>query len=201
MAEIFVRFLPVYPECSRPTGISSPVTLTQICRQWRDIALATPTLWRALYLNFGSDNSAARQLRELEAWLSRSGCCPMSVQIIIKDVDDSEYKFSSAQCARWEVLKISLPSSYLPVTEASMPLLRQLDLSVDNHPFTSNLILSGNMPLLRSVILSDCAANAVSLPWAQLTPGVVQSLPLGMHSNSAADIQLGPLQIASRRRR
>ncbi|KAJ7019297.1 hypothetical protein C8F04DRAFT_1148161 [Mycena alexandri] len=144
------------------------INLTHVCRKWRDIALSTPTLWRSISLYFGRNNPAAREVRKLEIWLSRSGCCPISVQIII-DNPLSEYKLSSAHCARWEVLKISLPSSHLPITEASMPLLRQLDLTVDDNPVTSNLVLSGNMPLLRSVILNDCAANSVTLPWAQLT--------------------------------
>ncbi|KAJ7020267.1 hypothetical protein C8F04DRAFT_909373, partial [Mycena alexandri] len=52
ICEIFIHFLPVYPECPPPAGILSPTNLTQICRQWRDIALAIPTLWRAMRLSF-----------------------------------------------------------------------------------------------------------------------------------------------------
>ncbi|KAJ7641164.1 hypothetical protein FB45DRAFT_712335, partial [Roridomyces roridus] len=47
-SEIFVHFLPPYPVCPPMTGLDSPTSLTHICRQWREIALATPKLWRAI---------------------------------------------------------------------------------------------------------------------------------------------------------
>ncbi|KAJ7641207.1 hypothetical protein FB45DRAFT_899649 [Roridomyces roridus] len=45
VGEIFVHFLPLYPDTPPLTGIYSPTTLTHICSQWREIALATPKLW------------------------------------------------------------------------------------------------------------------------------------------------------------
>ncbi|KAJ7834594.1 hypothetical protein B0H13DRAFT_1467448, partial [Mycena leptocephala] len=45
VSEIFIHFLPIYPFCPPLTGILSPNLLTQICRRWREIALATPGLW------------------------------------------------------------------------------------------------------------------------------------------------------------
>ncbi|KAJ7704591.1 hypothetical protein B0H17DRAFT_13815 [Mycena rosella] len=50
MSEIFVHFLPVYPQRSPLIGPHSPSLLGQICRKWRDIALSTPALWRAVRL-------------------------------------------------------------------------------------------------------------------------------------------------------
>jgi hypothetical protein len=35
VSEIFVHFVPPYPESPAFTGILSPATLSQICRQWR----------------------------------------------------------------------------------------------------------------------------------------------------------------------
>ncbi|KAJ7034392.1 hypothetical protein C8F04DRAFT_1101739 [Mycena alexandri] len=169
VAEIFGRCLPNYPECPGSKDFS-PNRLMYICRKWRDIALATPTLWRAIRICLGRrrKNPAARQVRKLETWLSRSGSCPMSVQITILE-PPIDCNFSSAHCARWEVLKIFLPPSCLPITEAAMPLLRQLDLTITDDLVASNLIPFGEVPLLRSVILNDFAANSITLPWAQLT--------------------------------
>ncbi|KAK6985206.1 hypothetical protein R3P38DRAFT_2574952, partial [Favolaschia claudopus] len=48
--EIFVHFLPPYPHPPPLAGFNSPTSLAQICRQWRDIAFATPGLWRAIDL-------------------------------------------------------------------------------------------------------------------------------------------------------
>ncbi|KAJ7019336.1 hypothetical protein C8F04DRAFT_1276358 [Mycena alexandri] len=168
VAEIFGHCLPNYPECPFVDADVSPINLTQICRDWRDIALATPTLWRAMQLYLNLDYPVARQLRDLEVWLSRSGCCPMSVDIVI-DARHVECNFSSAHCVRWEVLTVFLPPSCLPITAAAMPLLRQLDLTilqynlpVYDHTAFSNLTLAGEMPLLRSVILNAFAADSTS---------------------------------------
>ncbi|KAK6977983.1 F-box domain-containing protein, partial [Favolaschia claudopus] len=55
IGEIFLRFLPPYPKPPPLTGILSPTSLTQICRQWRNIALSTPALWRAIDVLYYSD--------------------------------------------------------------------------------------------------------------------------------------------------
>ncbi|KAJ7473247.1 hypothetical protein FB451DRAFT_1133777 [Mycena latifolia] len=81
VSEIFVRFLPVYPLCPPQTGLLSPTVLTHICRKWREIALATPALWRAISIvdDIDSDRTDGRQLHILESWLNRSGCLPLAV--------------------------------------------------------------------------------------------------------------------------
>ncbi|KAJ7728040.1 hypothetical protein B0H14DRAFT_2237452, partial [Mycena olivaceomarginata] len=45
VGEFFIHFLPIYPTCPPLTGVLSPIILTQICRGWREIALASPALW------------------------------------------------------------------------------------------------------------------------------------------------------------
>ncbi|KAK6978014.1 F-box domain-containing protein [Favolaschia claudopus] len=49
-AEIFLQFLPPYPVAPPMLGPRSPILLTKICRQWREVALTTPMLWRAITL-------------------------------------------------------------------------------------------------------------------------------------------------------
>ncbi|KAJ6472309.1 hypothetical protein C8R47DRAFT_1324691 [Mycena vitilis] len=49
ISEIFIQCLPVYPSCSwLADSYLPPTRLTQICHDWRELALATPTLWRAI---------------------------------------------------------------------------------------------------------------------------------------------------------
>jgi hypothetical protein len=75
-SEIFIYFLPIYPVPPPLIGDLSPTLLTHICHQWREIALATPALWRAISL-FGHYLPRNR----ISSMLSRSGSCPLSIQM------------------------------------------------------------------------------------------------------------------------
>ncbi|KAJ7633189.1 hypothetical protein FB45DRAFT_745939 [Roridomyces roridus] len=74
-SEIFLQFLPSYPERPNVIGPQSPPFLLQICRQWRDVALATPALWSTVDLFLDNPRYDAQQKDLLERWLRRSGNC------------------------------------------------------------------------------------------------------------------------------
>ncbi|KAJ7113036.1 hypothetical protein C8R44DRAFT_596190, partial [Mycena epipterygia] len=44
-SDIFIQSI---PRDSNPSRHTAPLLLTQICRQWRAIALATPSLWQSI---------------------------------------------------------------------------------------------------------------------------------------------------------
>jgi hypothetical protein len=79
-SEIFLHFLPSYPTPPPLTGIHSPTFLTQICRKWREIALATPAIWRAIRLT-DSRISYEQRGQISEAWMTRSGTSPLSFRV------------------------------------------------------------------------------------------------------------------------
>ncbi|KAJ7280806.1 hypothetical protein C8J57DRAFT_1124314, partial [Mycena rebaudengoi] len=79
-SEIFVHFLPPYPEHPPPTGPASPEFLAHICQAWREIALSTPRLWRAIELRLPT-TSPTRALDLLRTWVSRSKYCPLSISL------------------------------------------------------------------------------------------------------------------------
>ncbi|KAJ7630272.1 hypothetical protein FB45DRAFT_1058306 [Roridomyces roridus] len=81
ISEIFIHFLLPYPACPPLTGRESPTALTHICGNWRQIALATPKLWRAILLPFVDDEDERYVLRILTTCLERSGSCPISIQL------------------------------------------------------------------------------------------------------------------------
>ncbi|KAJ7770641.1 hypothetical protein B0H16DRAFT_1881620 [Mycena metata] len=177
VCEIFVHFLPVYPKPAPLAGTLSPTTLTHICRKWRDIALATPTLWRAAYLSINEEDEIAdsdifipfiQQLQELDVWLNRSRCCPFSIEIEETFDSPRNFFFSSAQCARWEYLRVSLVNRPFLAIAGPLPLLRHLDIAVE-EPGVGDPVVFPEAPLLRSATLNDLALETVILPWAQLT--------------------------------
>jgi hypothetical protein len=112
-SEIFVHFLPPYPERPPATELSSPHILGQICRTWREIAFGTPRLWRALELRDGSSTMA---LELLGTWLSRAKNCPLSIcleynkyypDMVIEVIPFVEAIIAHAK--RWEYIDLKVP--------------------------------------------------------------------------------------------
>ncbi|KAF8150416.1 hypothetical protein K438DRAFT_441446 [Mycena galopus ATCC 62051] len=169
-AEIFIQFLPPYPDYPPFTGPESPTLLAQICRQWREIALGTATLWRAISL---SDPGIPFEQKAhlLDAWLSRSRSCLLSLQFCDYDYDASDtIKILSVLVqhrTRWEYLDLNLSPSHIPIMEGPMPLLRRLHLTVDDD--SNRTISFREAPLLRSITLRAATPLKVALPLGQLT--------------------------------
>ncbi|KAJ7807893.1 hypothetical protein B0H13DRAFT_2386137 [Mycena leptocephala] len=169
VSEIFIHFLPLCPLCPPLTGLLSPTTLTQICRQWREVAQATPELWRAI--PFANNRiPLEEQLHICDIWLSRSRGYPLSIRINRPlSGSDSLQKILSAVAphqTRWEHLTLLMNESMLgPSLDGPVPLLRLLDVEVSHrHSFASYQVL-----LLRTVCLTGAAVPQVGLPWLQLT--------------------------------
>ncbi|KAJ7918339.1 hypothetical protein B0H13DRAFT_1607472 [Mycena leptocephala] len=168
LSEIFIHFLLLRPLCPPLAGLLSPTPLTQICRQWREVAQATPELWRAIPF---SDNRIPleAQLHICDIWLSRSRGYPLSIRIN-RPVGgpDSLRKIFSALVphqARWEHFTLHISVSNFPNLDGPMPLLRFLDVAL----FDSHFFEFREAPLLRTACLDGVAASCGTLPWLQLT--------------------------------
>ncbi|KAJ6589395.1 hypothetical protein B0H19DRAFT_1058415 [Mycena capillaripes] len=139
-----------------------------------------PALWRSIGLS-GPD---APLLEQVTRWLSRSGCCPLSVVI----TESTESKVIAAvvlHCARWEhfVLKSRSPSHLLTI-QVPTPLLRNLhlDLEESSDPPLS-IVIFREAPLLRSGIFNYFAAANVAFPWLhkmRITDGITCNLTRGL---------------------
>lgn len=189
VAEIFVRFLPVYPECPPPIGLLSPYLLCQICRKWREVALSTPALWRAFSLSLRKPSRFEQNLRLLEVSLQRSGSCPLSIQFVdsigvYKTIMTEIFKKISAHYNRWEHMDLSTPwpLKFIASIELRLPLLRTLKLGYEMDNLDLGSTPTFLAPFLRKVVLEIYRpGHGPILPWSQLTVLSVNCMELNLY--------------------
>ncbi|KAJ7629634.1 hypothetical protein DFH06DRAFT_1338054 [Mycena polygramma] len=176
MSEIFLQFLPPYPHFPPLAGLSSPTILTQICRQWREIALATPELWGVI--SSLDEYDAEWEAQMFRLWLERSRCCPLRLRLGTDQTwaSDKFVEIVVPHRARWQHLKIDLGNEGVDscIFGSPMPLLRHLELMVEDaspdmvDDASPYIIAFHEAPLLSTVALNDSATLRILLPWAQL---------------------------------
>ncbi|KAJ7655852.1 hypothetical protein DFH06DRAFT_1201038 [Mycena polygramma] len=181
VSEIFVKFLPEYPVFPPNFGLLSPFLLCGICRLWRQIALSTPALWSAIWIDAGHDyrdfkKQAAERLQLAKTWLTRSGHSPLSLRLtgVFTHTEFLRQLVETvvAHCERWERVHLVVPFALLHLVRGPMPLLRDLtlgpsELELETH---STLALFERAPQLKAVVLADnFLLSLVHLPWSQLT--------------------------------
>ncbi|KAJ7649461.1 hypothetical protein DFH06DRAFT_1331824 [Mycena polygramma] len=166
-SEIFIHFLPVYPICPPLTGSFSPTLLTQICRQWRELALGIPALWRALSSWYGA-TPLKNEAQILHLWLSRSRPCPLSLDLY-SNTSSEALTVVATHRTRWQHAELCLSPSHIPLIVGPMPLLQRLDLEIEVPWASPPKFTLSDLPLLRTVALNEHAAASIVLPWAQLT--------------------------------
>ncbi|KAJ7201149.1 hypothetical protein GGX14DRAFT_571721 [Mycena pura] len=187
VSEIFVHVLPAYPICPPLAGKYSPTQLTHICRQWREIAMSTPLLWRAIRIPFLHDESRASDLVFfVETWLCRSGSCPLSIDI--KEPIGLERTFLEGVIGaivphpmRWQYLSLSLSESgwcdelLELIQPVPMPLLYEMKLRFDGSGWDPETMPPSlptafrEAPGLRSMTLENFTFPSIGFPWWQLT--------------------------------
>ncbi|KAJ7185497.1 hypothetical protein C8R46DRAFT_1060768 [Mycena filopes] len=180
VVETFACFVPVYPRAPPLLGLESPNLLTHICHEWREIALATPVLWRAISLTFDRDASFAHEVAISHSWLQRSRALPLSIQIRI-DTPAAELELFSATIIphrqRWEYLYMhNVTQAQVTAIDGPMALLRHLALTLDVVP-SDLVVVFKDAPSLRTVLLNFRSALMLALPWAQLTSLTLKHTP------------------------
>ncbi|KAK6978083.1 F-box domain-containing protein [Favolaschia claudopus] len=184
-SEIFLHFLPPYPDPPPLVGPLSPVTLTQICRTWREIAIATPALWKAINLAEGHVDVVA--LATL--WLPRAGNCLLSMKA------GDWHRTNSIiipYCNRCEHLALHRGTSASLTFDTPLPFLRTLHVSRNSSTRAASFSIQ-NAPLLREVKLPIPDGAQPALPWAQLTSLVLYEV----RPNDCATIIRQTLQLIS----
>ncbi|KAK7031021.1 hypothetical protein VNI00_013811 [Paramarasmius palmivorus] len=93
IVEIFLHCLPTDRLPARSVK-EAPLLLTTICRQWRDVALDTPRLWRAIHFAFPRiigytlDDTFRNMFRAwkegLQRWLGRARSVPVTISYVMR---------------------------------------------------------------------------------------------------------------------
>ncbi|KAJ7021156.1 hypothetical protein C8F04DRAFT_1141707 [Mycena alexandri] len=194
IAEVFLRFLPVYPKLPPVGGLFSPFTLGQICRTWREIALSTPRLWRAVDMSPSSTSTLKQQLHLTKLTLARSGSCLLSISIkATEGQTPSIVEVLAPHCGRWEHLKLGVPAlSQLHRHSLPLPSLRSLTVprALRGYPENDGPNAFVAAPLLHKVVLNEYFTPWGSiLPWSQLSVFVVDYILL---EHCASVLSLAP---------
>ncbi|KAJ7178155.1 hypothetical protein C8R46DRAFT_1075981 [Mycena filopes] len=182
VAEIFLLVIQIYPTPPPIFGRLSPSMLAQICHQWRDIAVATPALWRAMSIpSYQSKFYPQRSCHLLTISLDRSGAFPLSIRVgepaeaprlggANNEPGLAQVVATAAQhSARWEYVDLCIiaPLSHLPAVELPLPFLRTLRLGDVRTFGTTPTFFAA--PILRKLNLEVCGGIPSIFPWSQLT--------------------------------
>ncbi|KAF7317821.1 F-box domain-containing protein [Mycena kentingensis (nom. inval.)] len=207
-SEIFLRYIPTYP--ARPVlfGDESPSRLSHICAQWRQAALATPALWRAIALPTPwSDIEREFYISIAASWLERSGTLPLSISVDASPDLDLLVPFA----ARWEYVSLE---RYLPLARfpQNLPALVELKINLDREE--DEVVTVMDAPKLATLSIFAVGIQPLQhFPWAQLSslhlreariPVVVAVLPqcralrhcrLGLKAGLAASLNIDPIKL------
>ncbi|KAF7288827.1 F-box domain-containing protein [Mycena chlorophos] len=141
LARIFEAYLPEYPRCVSmyPGTVDSPMFLAQICTRFKAVALATPSLWRAIDISAPHPSVPERlapRRKATNTFLARSASCALSLnmtgfphQTYIHDLFDLLLPHRE----RWEYLVLDADAAILVQLAGPLPLLRGVELSGFPH--------------------------------------------------------------------
>ncbi|KAJ6463399.1 hypothetical protein C8R45DRAFT_940356 [Mycena sanguinolenta] len=165
----------------------APMLLSAICRDWREIALSTPSLWCSFILSVNLvkivDGSAV--IRLFETWLSRGGNCPLTM--VINGVASSSAKYTlpasfilalSQSSSRWRDVNLMLPLTdfYRLNANEGLAQLKRLSITATANTAGVNsesplppLGLFSTAPLLQDICLGyGFSLDNITLPLHQL---------------------------------
>ncbi|KAJ7186735.1 hypothetical protein C8R46DRAFT_278888 [Mycena filopes] len=179
ISQIFVYCLPP-EEDALPWRTEAPLLLAGICREWRDVALATHDLWNTMHLNL-RPHSVPKVDRLLDFWIPRAGNLPLSMSLVFKIGNtetsrvDSLDRLIGRYSRRWTSIELHMPMSELlqltPPVEQFVSLYNVvLDcgrLEGGIRPRVATTFLDS--PKLRDVHVFSNTVSRVVFPWGQLT--------------------------------
>ncbi|KAJ7741327.1 hypothetical protein B0H16DRAFT_1033005 [Mycena metata] len=169
----------------------APLILGLICRHWRNVAYTTPRIWSSIHipsLNYRDlpPKTVLALEKVVEAWLERSGSCPLSVSFtesFTEHIDPSDpalnqpSPMSQLLTASRRLRRLELTASaralqpILNLGPDALPLLRSMAIKTSGNKSFSEFSMDAlNAPGVQEISLS-VAGDPLSFPlrWPQLT--------------------------------
>lgn len=169
--------------------MTTPFTLSGVCRFWREIVRRDPRLWSSVYL-VATPNKAEQQAHLLEDWLSLTGTSSLTIEIDCSH-DENEHWYPDdterASPLLRAILEYSsqivtfrtrLPPSCLHIpTNSPDPLFTDLSsLSIvpldggnEEDEGTNDIGLFQEAFKLRQVVVQEIVFEQLTIPWENLT--------------------------------
>ncbi|KAF7314050.1 hypothetical protein HMN09_00563800 [Mycena chlorophos] len=154
--------------------LSSPWSLTHVCRHWRSLATAYPALWASFVIN---ESIPPSHLTLLYRQLKRSGTWPLDIILLFSkpwDVDSKSYIFLDRirrETRRWKKLRLVVScgeevdhANDFLAQLTSLPILEELVVESKYYKLAPTEIFSQGCPRLHRVQTN----TALVLPWSQL---------------------------------
>ncbi|KAJ7809824.1 hypothetical protein B0H14DRAFT_2865150 [Mycena olivaceomarginata] len=130
VSRIFVECLPGHGRV-RPSPDAPPLSLAQICRHWREIAISSSELWASVDMDGFFSDGTGHKKELLQMWFARAKGRPLSVTIRSPNhgVPPSIMSLVLSVCERLHSLELDLPhQDFLLLDQHSItfPRLRRL---------------------------------------------------------------------------
>ncbi|KAF9048728.1 hypothetical protein BJ165DRAFT_1343613 [Panaeolus papilionaceus] len=175
LSQIFIHCIPS-EQFPAPSSVQAPLSLTQVCSHWRDVAFHTPDLWSAIHIDY---KDPVEDIPLTEAWLSRSGTRPLSISLSIDFDERPQQEILDVLCSysmRWKHVRFNFRHLFCP----------PIDVSNINTSQITRLLATA--PKLRELTWIDDLADTdmlLELPLHQLT-----RLSLSMDHGTVDYVQL-----------
>ncbi|KAF7332511.1 F-box domain-containing protein [Mycena kentingensis (nom. inval.)] len=144
--------------------ISAPLLVMKVCRQWREIALATPALWATFMVDISQHLTVSDVCERFEEWVERAQNFPLSVGVCGKtwggDPEDIHILFEMLARFSPKIRHLELHLAHedweeLGIYEWHLPQLQSLVAACDSVPSVDGIATRAfyNAPMLRRVKL------------------------------------------------
>jgi hypothetical protein len=150
--------------------------LTQICREWRAVAISTPRLWCTIIMRLNYIKMES-QTALVTAWLLRSAGCPLSIGLTCVDSIKKHGRHPAVDAlvqhsCRWQNVYINGQAAFLNAfisAKGHLDGLHKLNLK-STYDFREHLSDTFSIaPQLHRLTLCAGIPSNVELPWEQIT--------------------------------